>query len=72
MKLFVAYPRDTEHPERQAKVWGEALKDPQVSAELAKHGLEPAPGTREELARYMERESEKWGKVVREAKIKAD
>jgi tripartite-type tricarboxylate transporter receptor subunit TctC len=48
------------------------LKDPQVSAELAKHGLEPAPGTREELARYMERESEKWSKVVREAKIKAD
>ena len=48
------------------------LKDPQVSAELAKHGLEPAPGTREELARYMERESEKWGKVVREAKITAE
>jgi tripartite-type tricarboxylate transporter receptor subunit TctC len=45
------------------------LKDPQVSAELAKQGLDPAPGTREELARYMERESEKWGKVVREAKI---
>jgi tripartite-type tricarboxylate transporter receptor subunit TctC len=45
------------------------LKDPQVSAELAKHGLDPAPGTRDDLARYMERESEKWGKVVREAKI---
>ena len=49
-----------------------ALKDPQVNAELAKHGLEPAPGTREELARYMESESEKWGKVVREAKITAE
>ena len=45
------------------------LKDPQVSAELAKQGLEPAPGSRAELARYMENESEKWGKVVREAKI---
>ncbi|HVF64239.1 MAG TPA: tripartite tricarboxylate transporter substrate binding protein [Casimicrobiaceae bacterium] len=49
-----------------------ALKDPQVSAELAKQGLEPAPSTREELARYIERESEKWGKVVREAKITAE
>ncbi len=49
-----------------------ALKDPQVAAELAKHGLEPAPGSPEELSRYMERESEKWGKVVREAKITAE
>ena len=45
------------------------LNDPQVRAELAKHGLDPAPGTREELARYIEQESQKWGKVVREAKI---
>jgi tripartite-type tricarboxylate transporter receptor subunit TctC len=46
-----------------------ALNDPQVRAELAKHGLDPAPGTRDELAQYFERESQKWGKVVREAKI---
>ncbi len=46
-----------------------ALKDPKVAADLAKHGLDPAPGTREELARYIEAEYEKWGKVVREAKI---
>jgi tripartite-type tricarboxylate transporter receptor subunit TctC len=45
------------------------LTDPQASAELAKQGLDPAPGSRAELARYMESESEKWGKVVREAKI---
>jgi tripartite-type tricarboxylate transporter receptor subunit TctC len=49
-----------------------ALNDPQVNVELAKHGLDPAPGTREELAQYMERESQKWGKVVREAKITAE
>ena len=48
------------------------LRDPQVSAELAKHGLEPAPGTRDELARYIDAESVKWGKVVREAKITAE
>jgi tripartite-type tricarboxylate transporter receptor subunit TctC len=48
------------------------LNDPLVSAELAKHGLDPAPGTRDELAQYMERESQKWGKVVREAKITAE
>jgi len=48
------------------------LNDPQVVAELAKHGLDPAPGTRDELAQYIERESLKWGKVVREAKITAE
>jgi len=49
-----------------------ALNDPQVKADLAKHGLDPAPSTRDEFAQYMERESQKWGKVVREAKITAE
>jgi tripartite-type tricarboxylate transporter receptor subunit TctC len=48
------------------------LNDPQVNAELAKHGLDPAPGTRDELAQYIERETVKWGKVVRDAKITAE
>lgn len=48
------------------------LKDPTVSTELAKHGLEPMPTSREELARYIERETETWGKVVRDAKITAE
>ncbi|HEX4779697.1 MAG TPA: tripartite tricarboxylate transporter substrate binding protein [Usitatibacter sp.] len=45
------------------------LKDPGVKAELARHDLEPQPSTREELARYIDSEAEKWGKIVREAKI---
>ena len=49
-----------------------ALNDPTVKAELAKHGLEPQPGTREELARYIEKETETWGRVVRDAKITAE
>ncbi len=49
-----------------------ALKDPVINTELAKHGLIPMPGTREELAQYIDRETEKWGKVVREAKITAE
>ena len=48
------------------------LSDPQVVAALAKDGLDPAPGTREELAQYIERESLKWGKIVRDAKITAE
>ncbi|MGE5093824.1 MAG: Bug family tripartite tricarboxylate transporter substrate binding protein [Betaproteobacteria bacterium] len=48
------------------------LNDPQVKSELAKHDLDPAPGTPEELARYIDSETEKWGKVVRAAHITAD
>ena len=48
------------------------LRDPQVKAELAKHGLDPAPGTRDELARYIDKETETWGRVVREAKIQPE
>jgi len=48
------------------------LNDPQVKAELSKHDLVPDPGTPQELARYIDSETEKWGKVVRAAKISAD
>ena len=48
------------------------LKDPLVKAELAKHGLEPQPSTREELAAYIERETAKWARVVHEAKIRPE
>ena len=48
------------------------LKDPGVVADLGKHGLEPAPGSAQELARYIDTETEKWGKVVRTANIKAE
>ena len=48
------------------------LNDADVRAELSKHGLEPKPGTREELAAYIRRESETWSKVIKQAGIKAD
>jgi tripartite-type tricarboxylate transporter receptor subunit TctC len=48
------------------------LQDPKVHADLAKHGLDPAPGTRAELASYIDSETEKWGKVVRDAHITAE
>ena len=49
-----------------------ALKDPAVKTELDKHGLEPAPSTPEELAKYMDAEYQKWGKVVHDAHITAE
>lgn len=48
-----------------------ALGVREVRALLARQGLEPRPSTPEELARYMGRECETWGRVVKEAGIKA-
>ena len=63
-------------PKEAQEYWNrelvKVLKDPSVASELAKHGLEPQPGTAQELAKYIESETEKWGRVVREAKITAE
>jgi tripartite-type tricarboxylate transporter receptor subunit TctC len=48
------------------------LRTPDVVQALEAHGLPPQPGTREELAKTMERETATWGRVVRERKISAD
>lgn len=46
-----------------------ALKSPEVNEELTRSGLLPAPGTRSELARYIESESKTWGKIIADRKI---
>jgi tripartite-type tricarboxylate transporter receptor subunit TctC len=48
-----------------------ALNNADVTALLHQQGLEPSPDSPAELARYMEREYETWGKVVKQAGIKA-
>jgi len=49
-----------------------ALNDPSVKEQLAKHFLEPAPGTRDELAKYIKSEYDTWGRVVKAAGITAN
>ena len=48
------------------------LKDASVREQLDKHGLTPKPGTREELANTIKRESAVWAKVIRDGKITAE
>ena len=47
-----------------------ALQSKEVKDLFAKQGLEAAPGTPEELAAFMKREYDTWGKVVKQAGIK--
>jgi tripartite-type tricarboxylate transporter receptor subunit TctC len=73
---WYAFVAPARTPKEVLEFWNrelvKVLKDPAVRAELAKHGLEPQPSTAAELARYIDAESEKWGKVVRQANIKAE
>lgn len=48
------------------------LNSPDVKEALLKHGLIPAPGSRDELARFMVSETTTWGRIVRERKITAE
>ena len=48
-----------------------ALNSADVKDLLAKQGLEAAPGTPAQLAAFGKSESETWGKVVKQAGIKA-
>ena len=48
-----------------------ALAHPQVVSALHKTGTEPKSSTPEEFAAYIKREYDTWGKVVKEAGIKA-
>jgi tripartite-type tricarboxylate transporter receptor subunit TctC len=47
------------------------LRQPEVRDLLNKQGVEPQPGTPDELRRYMENEYRTWGRVVKDAGIKA-
>jgi tripartite-type tricarboxylate transporter receptor subunit TctC len=49
-----------------------ALKDPSVVDKIQSLGAEPAPTSPEQFARFIQSESEKWGKLVSEAGIKAN
>ncbi|KAF1047516.1 Bug family tripartite tricarboxylate transporter substrate binding protein [Xylophilus sp.] len=50
----------------------QVLADPAVQERLRKTGSEPASSTRAELAALLRSDREKWGRLIREAGIKAE
>jgi tripartite-type tricarboxylate transporter receptor subunit TctC len=48
------------------------LNTPDVREQLNKHGLTPMPGTRDELATTIKRESAVWAKVIQDGRITAE
>ncbi|CAH0289205.1 tripartite tricarboxylate transporter substrate binding protein [Roseomonas sp. CECT 9278] len=51
--------------ERLNTAMRETMADAEVRAHLARHGVEPMPGSAEELARFIRVETEKWAPIVR-------
>ena len=49
-----------------------ALADPKIMARLADMGGTVLPGSSEDFGRVIAEDTEKWGKVIRTAKIKAE
>lgn len=48
------------------------LKDPSISSQLKKSGLNPLPTSVDETTKYIRSESEKWGNIVKKAGIRAE
>ena len=70
---WYAFVASARMPQALQERWNQelvkALKAPEVADELTRAGLLPAPGTREELAKYIAEESRTWSKVIAERKI---
>lgn len=48
------------------------LNEPDVSRKLSAQGADPAPGTPEDLARYMKADDARWKKVIRSAGLRPE
>jgi tripartite-type tricarboxylate transporter receptor subunit TctC len=70
----IAVPKGTpaEIVETLNKAVQAAFSDAAMKAKLADTGGEPLPGSAADFAKLMAAETEKWGKVVKAANIKAD
>ena len=70
---WYAYVAPAKTPKEILERWNQelvkVLGTAEVREQLLGHGLEPQPGSIEDLAKYIAEEHATWGRVVREAKI---
>lgn len=57
---------------RLEKATNEVMRTPESVARVEGLGMTARPGTSQEFARFMKRELDAWGKVVKDAKLKID
>jgi len=61
-----------EQVERLNREVNALLAEPDVRETLLKQGLNPTPGTPQELAKRIDTDLERWTRLIRSAGIKAD
>jgi tripartite-type tricarboxylate transporter receptor subunit TctC len=54
------------------KAMNEALTDPKVQETMRKNGLNVVTGSAQDFARTLDVEFERWGKTIRDSKIRID
>jgi hypothetical protein len=54
------------------KAMNEALTDPRVQETMRKNGLDVVTGSPQDFARTLDVEFERWGKTIRDSKIRID
>jgi tripartite-type tricarboxylate transporter receptor subunit TctC len=68
--LFAPAKTPPAHIAKINSVVMKSLKEPDLAQRLSAQGADPAPGTPEELTRYMRTDHERWKKVIATAGIK--
>ena len=58
--------------ERLNREMNASLKAPDVIAFLKDNGIEPAPGTPADFARFIEAEQKKWTPIIKKSNIKVE
>lgn len=70
--LFAPSSTPAEIVENASATLRRALADPEVAQQLFAQGAEPAPTTSQELARFMQDDTARWSKLVKERNLKLD
>ena len=73
---WYAFVASAKTPEPILEQWNKELvkvmNDKEIISALNEHGLYPMPGSREDLKKYIAKESQTWGKIIRERHITND
>jgi tripartite-type tricarboxylate transporter receptor subunit TctC len=68
----IGAPKNTPAADKLNKEINASLADPKMKARLTALGVTPLPGSSADFGKLMVDETEKWGKVIRAANIKAE
>ena len=70
--LFAPTGTPAEAVQKISKVLRASLADPEVTASLVAQGAEPAPTTPQELGRFIQEDTARWAKLVKDRNLKLD